>query len=139
LSEPVALPPGAHTWTAAERELAAEVLEGHTVVVNVRKGGPHRRLVPWFVEAGLLTYVGHDGPRHAWSRSDFANPFLGLRNDRVEMVQRYRDWLTGRPALLARLRDGELTGRALGCWCAPDGCHADILAELAVAAPVIDR
>lgn len=130
MSDPVALPPGAHTWSEAERELAATVLGGETIVVNVRKGGPHRRLVPWLAEAGLLTYVGHSGPRHAWPASDFANPFVGLRDDRAEMVRRYRDWVTDHPALLARIRGGELTGRALGCWCAPERCHGDILAEL---------
>lgn len=126
-----ALPPGAEKWSAAEQELAASILDGETIVVNVRKGGPHRHLVPWLFEEGLLTYVGHAGTRHAWPKSDFANPFIGLRSDRVEMVARYRDWVLGRESLLERLRSGELTGRALGCWCAPEGCHADVLAELA--------
>jgi hypothetical protein len=126
-----ALPPGAEKWSAAEQELAASVLDGETIVVNVRKGGPHRRLVPWLVEEGLLTYVGHAGTRHAWPKSDFANPFIGLRADRDQMVGRYRDWILGRASLLERLRSGELTGRALGCWCAPEACHADVLAELA--------
>lgn len=130
----VPLPPGAQRWAAAERELAARVLAGETVVVNVRRGGPHRNLVPWLVEEGRLTYVGHAGPRHAWPESDFANPFVGLRADRAGMVARYRDWLDGREPLLARLRAGELTGRALGCWCAPHDCHADVLAGLAATA-----
>jgi hypothetical protein len=126
----IALPPGAERWTEAERELAAAVLSGETVVVNVRKAGPHRRLVPWLVEAGLLTYVGHAGPRHDWPGSDFANPFVGLRDaGRETMVARYREWLHGRPELVARLAAGELAHRAIGCWCAPESCHADVLAE----------
>jgi hypothetical protein len=129
-ADPVALPPGAHRWTEAERELAAAVLGGRTVVVNVRRGGPHRRLVPWLVEAGLVTYVGHAGPRHTWPESDFANPFLTQRSDREVMVTRYRDWLLTREPLLTRIGDGELAGRALGCWCAPQRCHADVLADL---------
>ncbi|HEY0450241.1 DUF4326 domain-containing protein [Actinophytocola sp.] len=133
-----ALPPGAHTWSEAERELADAVLSGETIVVNVRKGGPHRRLVPWLVEAGLLTYVGRAGRRHAWPASDFGNPFVGLRGNRPEMVRRYREWLPGREALMRRLRAGELAGRALGCWCAPEGCHADVLAELSVSARTLD-
>lgn len=126
-----ALPPGAEKWSAAEQELAAAVLDGRTIVVNVRKGGPHKKLVPWLVEEGLLTYVGHAGTRHGWPKSDFANPFIGLRSDRDQMVSRYRDWVRGRESLMNRLRKGELTGRALGCWCAPEGCHAYVLAELA--------
>ena len=125
----VPLPPGAEAWTAAERELAIAVLSGETVVVNVRKAGPHRRLGPWLVGEGLLTYVGHAGPRHHWPESDFANPFVKSAGaDRAGMVSRYRDWLHDRPALLARI-PAELTGRALGCWCAPAPCHADVLAE----------
>jgi len=124
----IALPPGAERWTEAERELATSVLSGETVVVNVRKAGPHRRLVPWLVEAGLLTYVGHAGTRHDWPRSDFANPFVGLRDaGRETMVAKYREWLSDRPELLSRVP--ELAGRAIGCWCAPEPCHADVLAE----------
>lgn len=126
----IALPPGAEKWTEAERELAASVLDGRTVVVNVRKAGPHRRLVPWLVAEDLITYVGHAGTRHSWPRSDFANPFVKLAGvDRETMVARYRQWLRDRPELTARIAGGELVGRALGCWCAPGSCHADVLAE----------
>jgi hypothetical protein len=132
----IALPPGAEfpsgastRWTAVERELAIAVLSGETVVVNVRKAGPHRRLVPWLVAEDLLTYVGHAGPRHDWPESDFANPFVRLAGkDRATMVDRYRNWLDERPDLLRRIPE-ELAGRALGCWCAPAACHADVLAE----------
>lgn len=124
------LPPESDGWTRAESSLAHAVLDGRTVVVNVRKSGPHRSLVPWLADVGLLTYVGHAGARHHWPASEFANPFVRLRNvDRAEMVHRYREWLADQPALLERLRAGELTGRALGCWCAPASCHADVLAQ----------
>jgi hypothetical protein len=124
------LPPSAAGWSRAERALAAALGDGWTVVVNVRKSGPHRNLVPWLVETGLLTYVGHAGPRHSWPESDFANPFLRqATTDRPGMVRRYREYLSEQPELLRRLRDGELTGRAIGCWCAPLPCHADVLAD----------
>jgi len=115
-----------------ERRLAQQVLRGRTVVVNVRRSGPHRRLVPWLVEHDLITYVGRGSPRHSWPASDFANPFVReARHDRIAMVRHYREWLRDQPELLRRIREGELTGRALGCWCAPEPCHADVLAELA--------
>lgn len=124
-----ALPPDAAAWSRAERSLATALLEGWTVVVNVRKSGPHKNLVPWLEEIGRLTYVGHAGPRHSWTESDFANPFLGMaRTDRAGMVQRYREWLVTKAGLLRRIDGGELTGRALGCWCAPQACHADVIA-----------
>ncbi|HEX2301548.1 MAG TPA: DUF4326 domain-containing protein [Pseudonocardiaceae bacterium] len=129
------LPPEAAGWTRAERALAGALRDGWTVVVNVRRNGPHKHLVPWLQEAGLLTYVGHAGPRHSWPESDFANPFVRLaRTDRAGAVRRYADWLDEQPELLKRVRDGELTGRALGCWCAPARCDAEVLAELASAA-----
>ena len=126
------LPEQASRWSEDERRRARELLAGRTVVVNVRKGGPHRRLVPWLVATDRLVYVGHASARHSWPESDFANPFVRqARDDREGMVRRYVEWLDSRPELLARLRAGELTERALGCWCAPQPCHADVLAERA--------
>jgi hypothetical protein len=117
-------------WTGTERELAERVSAGKPVVVNVRKSGPHKHLVPWLADRGLITYVGHAGNRHSWPESDFANPFVQeAKQDREAMVRHYREYLEGRPDLVSRLRDGELRARALGCWCAPLPCHADVLLE----------
>nr|WP_167174089.1 DUF4326 domain-containing protein [Saccharomonospora amisosensis] len=117
-------------WTDPEFELRDEALAGRGVVVNVRKSGPHSHLVPWLVEHDLLTYVGHKGNRHSWPESDFANPFVKeAKHEREAMLRHYREHLEQRPDLLRRLRAGELTGRALGCWCAPKPCHADVLLE----------
>ncbi|SFB51093.1 protein of unknown function [Amycolatopsis marina] len=124
------LPESADRWSAAERDIAEEVRGGRSVLVNVRKSGPHRNLVPWLVETGLIVYIGHSGNRHSWPESDFANPFVREgKTDRAAMVRHYREYLEGRPDLLERVRSGELNGRALGCWCAPDPCHGDVLLE----------
>ncbi|GAB3498556.1 DUF4326 domain-containing protein [Amycolatopsis cihanbeyliensis] len=127
---PEDLPAGADRWTAGEREIAERILACRAAVVNVRKSGPHRRLVPWLVRNDLITYVGHAGPRHGWPESGFANPFVReAKQDRQAMVRHYREYLDRQPGLLRRLRAGELDGRALGCWCAPKPCHADVLLE----------
>jgi len=42
---------------------------------------------------------------------------------------KYREYLMAHPDLLALVP--ELRGRTLACWCAPELCHADILAEIA--------
>ncbi|MEV0297097.1 DUF4326 domain-containing protein [Nocardia sp. NPDC050710] len=34
------------------------------------------------------------------------------------------------PDLLARLAEGELAGRVIGCWFAPQPCHGHVLATL---------
>jgi hypothetical protein len=41
----------------------------------------------------------------------------------------YRAYLLERPELLELVPP--LRGRTLACWCAPELCHADVLAELA--------
>lgn len=116
-------------WSAQERQLADELAAGLTIVVNVRKSGPHRKLVPWLAGQKLITYVGHAGQYHDWPGSDFANPFYReASRNRERSIAHYRRWLDEHPELLRRIADGELTGRALGCWCAPLDCHADILA-----------
>jgi hypothetical protein len=118
------------SWTDWERDLAEQVLGGHAVLVNVRKSGPHRHLVPWLAERELITYIGHAGNRHSWPASDFANPFVKeAKLDRDAMVRHYRSYLEGRPELIERLRGGELDGRALGCWCAPQPCHGNVLLD----------
>ncbi|MCA1278880.1 DUF4326 domain-containing protein [Saccharopolyspora sp. 7B] len=129
---PAQLPQEAAKWTDDERERASQLLDGRATVVNVRKNGPHRHLLPWLEREGLLTYVGHSGPRHSWPASDFASPFVKeAKQDRAAMVQHYEQWLDEQPELLRRLRQGEFNGRALGCWCAPEQCHADVLAHRA--------
>jgi hypothetical protein len=45
------------------------------------------------------------------------------------VIAKYRAWIVRQPALLAVLH--ELRGKDLVCWCAPEGCYADVLLELA--------
>jgi hypothetical protein len=63
-------------------------------------------------------YIGRPGK--------WGNPFW--QGTREENVAAYREYILGRPELLADL--GELRGKTLGCWCAPKACHGDVLVEL---------
>lgn len=73
-----------------------------------------------------LVYVGRP--------SKWGNPFkIGEDGTREEVVERYRTWIQEQPELMADLHT--FKGRTLGCYCAPLPCHADVLAELADAAP----
>jgi hypothetical protein len=66
--------------------------------------------------------------------SKWGNPFvIGLDGSREQVVARYEQWLHEQPDLVAALP--ELTGRVLGCWCAPKPCHGDVLARLANQTP----
>lgn len=62
--------------------------------------------------------------------SKWGNQFvIGKDGTREEVVQKYREWLLEQPELMASLH--ELKDKTLGCWCSPNLCHGDVLAELA--------
>ena len=62
--------------------------------------------------------------------SKWGNPFaIGADGTREQVIEKYRRWLIAQPALMAALP--ELRGKTLGCWCAPQACHGDVLADLA--------
>lgn len=74
------------------------------------------------------TYIGRP--------SKWGNPFSHLNGtlakfkvaSREEAIAKYREWLLSQPELMAALP--ELKGKVLGCWCAPQACHGDVLVEL---------
>ena len=79
-------------------------------------------------------YIGRAVPRAGLKASKWANPFkIGRDGDRDEVLQRYREYVLGRPELIAALP--ELRGKVLGCWCAPEPCHGDVLVALLAATP----
>lgn len=77
----------------------------------------------------------------------WGNPFSHLKESaavvhvktRDEAVAAYRHWLAGtayqdieperRTKILNHI--ATLKGKRLACWCAPQSCHGDVLAELA--------
>ena len=74
-------------------------------------------------------YIGRRDPWGRWEASKWANPFIiGDDGTRDEVIAKFRAYLLARPDLLAALP--ELKGKTLFCWCKPDACHGDVLAEL---------
>lgn len=61
--------------------------------------------------------------------SKWGNPFvIGKDGTRDQVLAKYHDYIRGS----GLMRDiHELRGKDLVCWCSPDGCHANILRELA--------
>jgi hypothetical protein len=60
----------------------------------------------------------------------WGNPFvIGRDGNREQVIAKYERWLFTQPELLRRLP--ELRGNVLGCWCAPQACHGDVLVRLA--------
>ncbi len=73
-------------------------------------------------------YIGRGRDPKTGVRGPWGNPFaIGRDGDRAEVIERYERYLLESPDLLARLR--ELKGKTLGCWCAPQPCHGDVLAR----------
>jgi hypothetical protein len=105
-------------WTEEERTLQASLLEGLTVVVNL---AGHQDLIAWAEQEGLFVRIDR---KSAWG-----NPFiLDDDGDRDTVIANYREhYLPHKPSLKWRLLD--LQGKALGCWCAPEPCHGDVLIE----------
>ena len=67
-------------------------------------------------------YIGRPGK--------WGNPFtIEADGNREEVIQKYIDWLMNQPNLLNDVH--ELKDKILGCWCSPNACHGDILAEIA--------
>ena len=88
--------------------------------------GPRTRVVHCKRE----TYDVYIGRPSIWG-----NPFqIGRDGTREEVIAKYRRYLEERPELAERARR-ELRGKTLGCWCAPQACHGDVLAEVAEGEP----
>ena len=88
------------------------------------------RLKPNVVPSGAV-YIGRN-TRNGWRKSRWGNPFrptARTAESHAVAVAQYRQWLCDQPDLMAAL--GELRGRDLVCWCAPEPCHGDVLLELA--------
>lgn len=67
--------------------------------------------------------------------SKWGNPFvIGRDGDRAAVIAKYRDYINA-PQMYSLREDAkhELKGKTLGCYCAPQACHGDVLAEIAEA------
>lgn len=62
--------------------------------------------------------------------SIWGNPYeIGKDGTRAEVIEKYREYLLGNVELMYLLP--QMRGKILGCWCAPEACHGDVIAELA--------
>jgi len=78
--------------------------------------------------------------------SPYGNPFthrkdiwrkwgsMALVASREEAILCYEHWLRSQPELVARAQR-ELKGLALGCYCLPLACHAEVLARVVEESP----
>lgn len=62
--------------------------------------------------------------------SKWGNPYkIGIHGSRSEVIAKYRAYLLRNSRLMSSVR--ELKGKTLGCYCKPEACHGDVLAEFA--------
>ena len=75
-------------------------------------------------------YIGRPVPRQRLKGSVWANPYrITSDQPRVVVLSLYRDYVLSRPSLMTALPT--LHGKRLACWCFPEACHGNVLAELA--------
>lgn len=112
--------PGEDDYTEGERALRGLVLSGETVVANFRD---HEALIRWAEAEDVFVRIDR---KSAWG-----NPFvLDDDGDREAVIAAYREhYLPFKPSLQSALH--QLRGKVLGCWCAPEPCHGDVLREAA--------
>ena len=107
-------------------------------VVNVKVAfirPKYNDLKEWCANENNL-YIGRrgvvfiDGVRYPPQDSDWANPFkITSKDDRNKVLIKYRKYI------LNKLRCNELDiadiyGKRLGCWCAPEQCHGNVLLDI---------
>jgi hypothetical protein len=66
-------------------------------------------------------------PPSKWG-NPYAKHLMKLGRDKV--IKMYKEYIMNKPELL-KLIPLELKDKRLGCWCKPEACHGDLLAELA--------
>lgn len=91
----------------------------HPLVVNLRKNR-------YDVFCGRGSDWGND-----WTHLPLKRTEAKYQVDtREESIACHRAWFLANEELMARAKR-ELKGKILGCYCAPQACHCDVIAEVA--------
>lgn len=76
-------------------------------------------------------YIGRPGRNYPSHLLNFGNPFSVKTYGRelcLELFKTYFDYKMANDAAYREAIHG-LRGKALGCWCHPQKCHGDIIAD----------
>lgn len=108
-----------YEWSQSELERKAIVEAGGTVVANMHQDSD-RALLHWARTTGRFARIDRI--------SDWGNPFeMPADGDRDTVCDSYEIFFPRKFSLHNRL--DELRGKVLGCWCYPQRCHGDYLAQ----------
>ncbi len=110
------------------------------VKVNVASIRPkYQNLHEWCCNTEQNEYIGRrgvvfiDGARYPPQSSIWCNPFKITKTvSRDKCIEQYREYITKKLETDKKLKDAllQLKGKTLGCWCAPEKCHGDVLIKL---------
>ena len=65
-------------------------------------------------------YIGRGSP--------YGNPFkIGIDGNRDEVIKKYHNYLINNSDLIKKIQN--LKDKKLGCYCSPEPCHGDVIAE----------
>lgn len=108
-----------YEWSQSELERKSTVEAGGTVVANMHQD-TDRALLTWARKTDRFVRIDRN--------SDWGNPFeLPADGDRDIVCDSYEIFFPRKFSLHNRL--DELKGKVLGCWCYPQRCHGDYLAQ----------
>ena len=109
----------AYEWSQSEIDRKAVVEAGGTVVANMHQD-TDRALLHWAKATGRFTRIDRN--------SDWGNPFeMPADGDRDTVCDSFEIFFPRKFSLHNRF--DELRGKVLGCWCYPQRCHGDYLAQ----------
>jgi hypothetical protein len=112
----------AQGWTTSQLERQKLVENGITVVASMRDD-VDSALLAWADQRESLVVIDR--------KTVWGNPFeMKSDGNRDEVCDKYANhYLPHKNRLMANI--GKLKGKVLVCWCHPERCHGDHLAELA--------
>lgn len=105
------------------------------LVLNVREVG---------IEAPDTLYVGRRVRQAPHLPDTWGNPYPEWKHGRLKCIKLYAAYVARMPenerlAFLLPIREALDSGKKLLCWCAPDACHAHVLAGWAKALKVAPK
>ena len=106
------------------------------VVINVKVAELRKRGYNSFLEWASdpkHVYVGRNMTVYVPGTvaSPLANPYSAKQFGRRECVEKYIELLKRSPDMIEKIRQMKQAGvTEIGCWCAPELCHGDIIAAL---------
>jgi hypothetical protein len=114
-----------------ERELLDTFRSGKGIVVNMHCPGPHQNLVAWLKKTDQLT--------RADRATGWGNPFIEHEDgDRETVARKFRQFYLPHKDGLRRVLP-HYSGKAWGCWCAPQECHCDTLRAVAEGQELVEE